>query len=268
MMEPNSHLEETIERYLGNKMSPEEKTLFEVEMASSPALQELVSIHQQMDSFYSEEEWVQGHPDKNLLLEKTALFEEDDTKAFAEKLKNFREAERKKSPRISTSLYYWLAGIASVVLVLWALLPKETVGMQDLYLQYYQAEDIGTLHVKGDDDDPLLQIEKDFRAQNYQATMAKASPILDTLSRPNVTLLLYLGNAQLQLNQFEEAEATFNTIIHSNTLDFHKGYWYQSLLFLKKEDKVRCMDVLEVISEHPSYFKHEAAKALLKDLKD
>jgi len=267
-MEPNSHITETIERYLGDEMSPEEKTLFEAEMVASPALQELVSIHQQMDSFYREEGWVQGHPDKNLLLEKTALFEEDDTKAFAERLKDFKEAERKKSPHISTSLYYWLAGIASVILVLWALLPKETVGMQNLYLQYYQVEDLGTLHVKGDGDDPLLQIEKDFRVQNYQATIAKATPIVDTLSRPNVPLLLYLGNAQLQLNQFEEAEATFNTIIHSNTLDFHKGYWYQSLLFLKKEDKIRCMDVLKIISEHPSYFKHKKAKVLLKDLKD
>jgi len=68
----------------------------------------------------------------------------------------------------------------------------------------------------------------------------------------------------MQLNKFDAAEVTFNSLIASDYLDAQKGYWYKALLYLKKKDTETARALLETIIANQYYNDAKAAELIEK----
>ena len=69
----------------------------------------------------------------------------------------------------------------------------------------------------------------------------------------------------MELNQFQEAEKTLNSLISSNLIDAEKGYWFKSLLYLKSNQIEKVKATLSLIIKN-SYFNNKKARELLESL--
>ncbi|MEZ4778195.1 MAG: hypothetical protein R2786_02295 [Flavobacteriaceae bacterium] len=265
-MENNSE-NEALERYLTGQMTPEEEAAFEVVINSSPSLREFLQHYEALDQWGTEESWPMYEVSRELLEEKQPLFDNPETLAFLEKVKAFRKDNPSRPARIKIRrLWFAIGSAAAVLLLLWAVFPHEK-SMQELYLQHNSWNEVPSLTAKGDSMEALsFSIETQFTSRDYEKVIATSQMVPDSLLQQNIPMLLYVGISHMELNDFDTASAIFEHIITSKTLDFHKGYWYQSLLYLKKEDKVACREVLQKIIMNPGYYKYKEAMELWKEL--
>ncbi|MEM7185084.1 MAG: hypothetical protein AAF466_00390 [Bacteroidota bacterium] len=263
-MEENEAQMEVLRRYLNGELSREEQAAFELEMAQSPSLQETVALHQQIDRFEDEEDWPDFEGDTSAIKAHIPLFEDDSTREFSEKLKNFRaNSSANNQPRVPR--WAWVSGIAAcLALLLFLALPGST-SMDSLYVEHSSWEELPSLNVKGDPADEAV-IEQLFIQKKYTEVLSTIDQIQIDADTPVAALWLYEGVAQLELEQYENALKTFQKLSNSDLIDHHKGYWYTAMVYLKKGDKESLISTLEHISQRQDYFRNKEAKELLKEL--
>ncbi|MBX2828795.1 MAG: hypothetical protein KTR22_11570 [Flavobacteriaceae bacterium] len=257
-----------IERYFLDEMSEEERSDFEKKMKEDPEFKERVAMHTFLHQMEDEEAWPDLEIDTEELKNEAALFREEDTVAFAEKLKAFCDTEQPSVPKKGLPWNRkWIGAVAALLLLaLFVFYPKEP-SLSELYNDYQNWDNLPSLVTKSDASDTLKELEYRFRDSNYEGVIDMADQIHFSANSGYAQASLYVGVAYLELGQYEAAISQFDALINSESLDFHKGFWYQALTYLKKEDKENCMGVLELISENPTYFMHMEAKALLKKLR-
>lgn len=256
---------EKIERFILGKMTPEEHADFEKAMESSPHLREKVALHKAIIGLEDEDDWIDFDGDSEILKKESALFRSEETLQFSEKLKEFRNNElHKKSlrrPWLNRSLIGAIAAI--LIAAIFVFYPKDPT-MSSLYEEYHNWEELPSHTTKGDGANSIKELESLFRSENYNGVIILANSLNITASSPQAWL--YIGVSHLELDQYQTAIQSFDHLIQSNSIDFHKGYWYKALTFLKQDDKEKCIEVLKIIVANPTYFSHENAKKLLKEL--
>ncbi len=267
-MEKDDPEYKNIERYFNNDLTDEERLAFEERLKTSSSLREWVGIYKDLNLIDDEEEWIHFKGDPTVLKKEAALFKDPETKVFSDQLKKWRQEQEKETPKIKR---YWLRPLitsaAAVLLIAVFLLYPKGENFSSLYDQYDNWNDLPSLTVKGDNEDAVIQLERSFKAKNYQDVIERAQDLLETSNNTTSQIRLYQGVSYIETASYDKAIMTFDTLIQSDAIDSHKGYWYKALVFLKQEQKENCVKILEIIAANPTYFKHQEAKGLLKKLK-
>ena len=268
-MEQENFINEQLERYLNDQMTPEEKEQFEKQIAQSPELQELIELHEQLNVLDDDAEWITFEGDVNEIKEKIPLFEDKETKAFSEKLREFRNDQVGPTGRKSV---VWkrlavFSGVAASILLALFITLKSGADLNQLYVENSHWNELPSLTVKGDTSIEKAIVEQLFQQKKYAEVITSVRDISLNSQETDMTLILYQGVSQLELDQYERALNSFREITSSNTIDHHKGYWYTAMVYLKQGDKESLIQSLEVVAANPTYYKHAEAVAMLKELK-
>ncbi|MEM7086702.1 MAG: hypothetical protein AAF489_11000 [Bacteroidota bacterium] len=269
-MEQDNFINDSLERYLNDQMTPEEKAQFEKQIAQSPELQELVELHEQVNVLDDEADWITFEGDVNEIKEKIPLFEDEETKAFSKKLSEFKSNQMGATGRKSVvwkRLAVFSGVAASILLAVFLTLQTGGGDLDQLYVEHSSWNDMPSLTVKGDLHLNKAIVEQLFQQKKYAEVITSVREISLNSEETDMALLLYQGVSQLELDQYENAINTFAEITSSNTIDHHKGYWYTAMVYLKQGDKTSLIKSLEVVAANPAYYKHTEAGNLLKELK-
>lgn len=243
-MERTSKIFDTIEQYLANTLSIEDRKVLEKEMAEDPEL-------------FLE---VQKHRELRDVLQDTELLD------FKRKLQIAQQeyyAEEKETRRLNW-LRYSGAAAAIIVLIGMGSLFWENLGKQasatELYAEYYQP-----YPAQGQ-----VRSEKDKQHKNITAAYAHAQynevvnsfTILNDDEKTN-ELKLYAGNSYLNLSKEEKAIAVLKTIPTTSGL-YEDGLWYEVLSYLKMNNKEATLTSLEKLILYDGRYKTKALELRVK----
>ncbi|WP_299683900.1 tetratricopeptide repeat protein [uncultured Dokdonia sp.] len=258
---------EAIERYLLMEMPPDERKSFEEKIAQNAELKEQVALYKALYATDDDsEEWITTEKNNELLKKEATLFRAQETKDFSKALKDYRAANTKTKRSFFTP-QLWSAIAAVIIIGIFILYPKSP-SLSKLYENYHNWEELPSYVSKGDDKALTLKnIETTFRSKNYQNVISISQTLDTSIYNTNPQISLYIGVSHLETNQHENAITAFDRLIQSNAIDFHKGYWYKALVFLKKGDKENTIKILETIVANPTYYNYEKAKELLDEIK-
>lgn len=255
-----------IERYLLMEMTLDERESFEKEMSQHPELKEQVALYKALYSTDDDaNDWIITEENSDVLKKEIALFRAKETKEFSDLLKKYRQTNTKKKSSIFTPKVW--SAIAAVLIIGGFILYPKSSDLPDVYEQYHNWEELPSFISKGDDTDRILKdIETTFRSKEYQHIISVSETIDPSVYESNPQVLLYIGTSYLEIDQYKNAIEVFDRLIQSNAIDFHKGYWYKTLAFLKKGDQENAIKTLETIVKNPTYYNHTKAKELLDEI--
>ncbi|MBL4662750.1 MAG: hypothetical protein JKY22_04150 [Flavobacteriaceae bacterium] len=268
-MEQDNFINDSLERYLNDQMTPEEKAQFEKEIDQSSELQELIELHEQVTVLDDEADWITYKGDVSEIKKKIPLFENEETKAFSKKLREFQNNQMQttgRKPIVWKRLAVFSGVAASILLVLFFTIQRGD-NLDQLYVAHSNWNELPSLTVKGNSVSDRTEIEQLFILKKYTEVVSNVKKITINSEEKDATLLLYQGVSQLELDQYENALQTFTELTKSNTIDHHKGYWYIAMVYLKQGNKETLIESLEVITSNSTFYKHTDASDILKKLK-
>lgn len=262
--EENKH----IESYLLGHLSIEEVALVEKRMSDDIRFRESVLLHKQLFESLSENNWSSAkNVDPKRLQEYEALYRDKETAQLKETLIQAQINYKKNTPKSIRPWFYYLSAAFVAILITIAVLIPQQQTPQELYVEYYTLSDIPSLATRGGEEDTsLIDAERYFEEGNYKNVLAILTPKVSSVVRNKASVLLYKGISEMELRQFEKAQATFDQLIESDLTDASMGFWYKALLFLKMEAKEKTKMTLFQIQKSPSNYKYKEAKSLLEKL--
>jgi len=254
---------EQIESYLSGHMNPDELIKFKELLESNTSVQEYLKINYEIQRQFDSEDWVfekkiEGGEMEDIEKEiKSKSFKL--SKSLIESVSLSHRKNHKSSNR------YFYAGIAAVIVVFFTItfLIKSNLDSSELYVFYSDYSGLPTFVNRGSGK-VLENAEELFKNGRYAEALQIFSEN-SSQSDNKATIYIYQGLSQIELNQFSNAEATFNSLINSNLIDSQKGYWYTALLYLKQERIDEVKEVLNIIISN-SYYNHEKAQDLLNEI--
>lgn len=268
-MEQDNFINDQLERYLNDQMEANEKAEFEKQIAQSPELQELIELHEQVTVLDDDAEWITFEGDVNEIKEKIPLFEDKETKAFSAKIREFRNDQVGSTggKSIAWKRLAVFSGVAASILLALFTTFKSGANLDQLYVENSNWNELPSLTVKGDTSLEKAIVEQLFQQKKYAKVITSVRDISLNSQETDMTLMLYQGVSQLELDQYQNALNSFREITSSNTIDHHKGYWYTAMVYLKQGDEESLIKSLEVVATNPTYYKHTEAVTMLKELK-
>ncbi len=244
-MENNPETFDTIEGYINNRLSQEERAAFEKEMIADPELHLEVEKHRAIHKTLSNK----------------------DTLEFKEKLIHITQKIEQQNKTTTAMISPALKIAASIIIILavgtllWYTLNNQNQ-TQDLYATYYTpftTEDV----TRGEIDNDFQKIVQSYSKGNYQKVIPTLEEIIKT-NRQEV-LKLYLANSYLNTNQEEKAITLFEGI-QKNSSYYEVARWYLSLTYIKLNQTNTAIPVLEEVIVYDGIYKNNAIqlkKALL-----
>lgn len=245
---------EWIERYLDRSLTPDEIRDLEKRMAEEPDLKSKYQEHLQL---------IQGIRYSHLRekLEQLKTLENSlpaiEARAAAQKQIFIRK--------------YWkpLALAASILLAAFSylFLYDPAPATDRLFATYFEPFDSpGPGLTRGQNDTPeLTWRQKGYQAYDngrYQEAIAFFDKALQEKNDPIVDLCM--GNAYLKLEQYEKAEAVFESMLKDHDDLVTQANWYLALTYVKQNKLERAKSTLWGISKSSTY--GEKAMKLLKEL--
>lgn len=270
MKQTNEYL---IAAYLRDEFSsPEEETEFKKRLADDSEFQEELAFEQELFDTFQEDSWATtSEVSSEDLHTYKKWFEEEEVGDWKQTLSSAMKPVSETPVVPIKARRNWMA-VAAMILVL--LIPiyflmNRNVTPEELYASHINFKDLPTFVVRGDSDAQNLHIiaQQQFEAGDFlkSSETLKRSMVKDP--NPDAVLYIYLGLSQLELDQFEDAEATFIQLQQLDAIESERAYWYLALLQTKKgaysEAKKR---LNEIISKQ--YYGYKEAKSLLKDIQE
>ncbi len=241
-MERTPEIFEKIERYLTNRLSPEELVDFENEIANNPKLQSEIETHKTLHNTLSDQETL-------LVKEKLIKVSKEVKKEESSFVKSIFS-----SPLKIAATIIMLLGISAF---LWNTLDS-TEELRDLYVAHYTpfpAEDI----TRGQANTTLQNIMDHYNKGAYEkviTTLEKNTNLIDQNE-----LSVYLGISYLNTSQEQKAILQFERVSEKNR-HHEASRWYLSLTYLKLNDTQRTIQILEEIIKYNGVYKNNAARLL------
>lgn len=253
-----------IDNYLKGLLSEDEKKSFLERLNSDSNFKAKFELEKQLFDTLNDDSWSFVEDQSDAVNDYVKLLNEDDLINLKKSLAtaNFNNNANKLKP--TKRLFYYLAAASIIVLIGFQLFFNQSVSNQELYNNYVALDDLPSFVSRSDSNEDLANAQKLFEDKKYEdALTIFQSQLNENSDQSNV--LIYQGLAQTELDKFDDAEATFNTLINSNLLDSEKGYWYKALLFIKID---RVEDAKQLLNKiiNESLFNHEKAKQLLSEL--
>jgi len=267
-MSIDNNIYDKIKAYLGNEMTNEDRTNFELEIKYNPDLKDTISIFKTMAPIYSETDWALYDGELKHLKETSNLFKGEAIEAFSKQIKNASNnynAKKKKSTFIK-----YISSLAAAIVILFSgyhFLNTETTSLE-LYNNYYTIKDLPSFTTKNDTLNTLVEAETFYIAKQYKKALNKfklSESYMDSKLNPNLTL--YIAICYIELNEYNLALERLNVLLKSDSLDAHKAYWFMALSYLKQNNKTKVIETLELLIKDENNFNFLKAKKLLNELK-
>ncbi len=254
MIDPSTY--ELIEKYLADAMSAEERRNFEEEMKSNPALQEEVSLHQEVADV------LKGDSVHELRMTLKEIDQSYDLPKDAPPTAKVRQLPFRR-----------LAAIAAVIAVLISaalfLMPANSLSSGELFAQHYEPYDmvLNQRSVEGD-----LSLSQNINAavnayesQDFEQAAILFKKLSETQNEAEV-YRLYHAISLLSSGNGEEATRAleaFNTT--ASPLYIEQGRWYLALAYLQNDHVEKAKSTFQAIKE--GGFRYKEAKEILNNLK-
>lgn len=261
--------DDLIEAYLNHKLPDDALRSFEERLKIDAPFFDKVQLEKQLFESLNDNDWnfVSTSDIEDAQAYKT-LFESEDVQQLKASISQ-AGSEYKKERR--TSRRNWvLYSSAAIIAILFTAFSLWNTGSSEteLYATYLNLSELPSFASRGDDDDSktLIKAQRLFEKGVYEETIPILKNTSENITDFKATQYKYLGIAQMELNQFDEAEQTFTKLIASTDLvDANHGYWFKALLYLKKGEKDKASTVLEKIIKE-QLFNHQKAAELLSEL--
>lgn len=262
--------EELIEAYLTNNLSGSELIAFEERLENDKDFFDSVQLEKQLFESLDEESlgYISNKEHTSVHAYKAA-FESDATKDIKNAIIKAEESYNKKPKRKLYTILY--AAAASVIFFISIFSWNETnESPSSLYTTYIELSTLPSFAERGDDSsDVLLNAQRQFENKSYtEAITILQEALKDTTDHRSVKYV-YLGIAQMESDEFDDAIHTFETLAQSNFIDAPLAHWYMALLSLKKDDSKQAEIHLKKVITEDLYNKTKAEELLRKieDLK-
>ncbi|WP_298419855.1 hypothetical protein [uncultured Kordia sp.] len=258
-------------RYLNDEMNELERKRFEQKLANDEELkQELVLEKELREALHEDSDYniFQNNQNNEELTKLKTKLRSDEYQQLSNAIKNVgTEYLEEKTVKPRTN-YYKYAMIAAVLILFCGIYFSQVNTSLD---SYYDANvnwsELPSFIEKGQQENLFSQGELAFRASNYEEAISKFSKI-ESSHESYVFSLQYLGASYDILNKNEEAIATFQKLSKSGNSNEHsKGYWYETLIYLKMNNKEKTIISLKNLTKKSKNYKYKEALKLLDELK-
>jgi len=235
----------TLQRYLDDDMSEQERKTFEKNIEENETLKNEVATYKTLAAGIA----YQG---KKAAWEKVQALE--------------KQAEQRPTPvKPMGKNRLWYAIAASVALLITAYFIFFHTGSEpeELFAEYF--EPYPALAYAPNRNDTVAENLKEqafgaYSNENYDEAINLFQQILEKEDEPVVWF--YLGNAYLAGNQPENAIQAFNKTLENNTDVTNQSQWFLALSYLANNNPDRAVDVLEQLSNTNSTYKNKAEQLL------
>lgn len=254
-----------IENFLRNKLSEEDRNQFLKRIEEDKNFKEEFLIEKQLLEALNDDDW---NFIKNINTSEIEEYEELFNSEKTIEVKNKIEEAfliyktNIKRKRIIT----FFTSVAAVVLLLFVLnnFLNSSTDFEKIYVDNIELDKLPSFANRGKDNavSNLIIAEKFFKEKKYKESVSKFNKALLS-NKENGSIYVYKAISEIELGQFSKAEETLNKLINSDLIDAEKGYWYKSLLFIKKKEIEKAKKLLNLIVDK-SYYKYNKAKELLE----
>ncbi len=254
-----------IENFLRGNLSEKEKEDFLIKLKIDSDFNEKFLFEKELFETYSEDEWNSKNLNPELVKEYKELFQNSETqqlKTVIDKVQNkFQESPKKKV--FTKRIIYLSAAMIALLFTVYTLIPK-SISNQDLYFAYIQKDKLPSLISRSTNETDLVIGQEYFENKNYKESLRIFKKEFENSNVKNANIYLYIGISQIELNQFENAENTFDLLINSDLIDAPKGKWYKALLYLKNNQTEKTKRLLQEIVNEKSFNYILAEKLLIE----
>ena len=135
-----------------------------------------------------------------------------------------------------------------------------------LYSEYIKQTKLPSFVNRGENDAMvnLVEAEKSFKNREFKIALKGFNENLQK-DKKNSTVYMYCAISYIELEEYVNADQILDSLISSDLIDYQKGYWIKSLLFVKQNKLEEAKEQLKFVIKN-SYFKHKEAKELLSKL--
>lgn len=258
-----------IQNFLRNKLSEKEKYLILSRMKVDESFREKVNFEKQLLLNLNDSEWNTSNAyELPEVKEYEELIKGDSTQKLKQTLAKVNIAYQNTQKKKAT--FQWLYAVAAIITILigtYIFSLYNTTSYQELYANYLNISDLPSLVDRGKTNEKsLIEAQKLFENKKYSETLEILTKEINRIEKDKATVYLYTGISQMELNQFEDAEKTFDLLINSKLLDAPKGIWYKALLFIKQNRTEKAKELLNKIAKSPTNYKSQEALQLLEKL--
>ncbi len=259
-----------LQEYLTGEMNNDEKELFYFEIKNNPSLQEFLDIYEQIDSFNSQDKWNIYQGDKSLLKETVFLFKQDDVKEFSNKIKFVKNKKNYLSLKRNNRFnFIAFAGIVACSVVLFfTFIFQQPDNLNNYFIENSKWDNLPSFTIKGDSlNGQKIDLEELFLNKEYEKVISLSTEIQNSSKYVDPDILIYKGIALLETNQYKLSLEVFDLLISKkNLIDYHKGYWYKSLVYFKMNNLPKAIETLNIIASNRDFFQHNKATKILEQL--
>ncbi|WP_397363755.1 tetratricopeptide repeat protein [Olleya sp. R77988] len=241
------------ENYLSGNLSAEEIAKFENKINTDEAFKQAFTIYKDLSANLEHE--IANH-------ENTTSFKAN-LESISNKYFNKENSETKTVTTKKTFSLYKFAVAASIALLMGFFVYNQFSGGAN----YTDFNNHGTLDfgVRGEEGNVglLIKTTKAFNNKEYE----KAKEYLEELLQDdpeNVEYNFYYAITNIELDAFEKAETTLNSIKEGDSAYNNRATWYLALSKLKQDKKAECLALLRQIPEDAD--DYHQVKKLLEEL--
>ncbi|WP_298540394.1 hypothetical protein [uncultured Aquimarina sp.] len=259
-----------IQNFLKNTLSEKERREVLSKIAVDSSFREKVNFEKQLLFNLNNSEWSLSNAyELPEVKEYEELLKSSTTQELKSTLSNVNTEYQNRQKKKMKS--WWLYSGAAMILTLIGLstfLLYNSPSNKELYTNYINLSDLPSLVDRGTNNQTklLVNAQKLFEAKQYKNALQILTNDLDSIQQNKAIVYLYTGISQMELNQFTDAEKTFDKLINSKLIDAPKGTWYKALLYIKLDKVSKAKELLFQISQNPSTYKSKEASELLDTL--
>ena len=258
--------QENIIAYLRDELSEDQENKFLASLETDKELNQEFLVHKQLFDALGADSWSQSSEDNQEYESLVALAKSDQLQRLKSSLKE-AEAAHQLTKDSTTFINWRVWSVAAVLLAVVGIFSvlNSTPDYQELFDQYSDKTSISSVIERGDTMSNLeVQIETAHREKKYLEAIS-LSQSLDLSQVKNAAIILYMGDSNVRLGQYNDALEIYNYLINSNLLDAPKGLWFKALTYLKMEDITNTKATLQYIVAN-NLHNAALAKELLTEL--
>lgn len=252
-----------IAQFLRGELSNEAQLVFEKKLNNDADFKAQFLFEQQLFQSLNDTDWHFEHPNSPLVADYKKAFDSEAVLQLESVLKT-ENAKYQATQKPSNTKYIYSVA-ASLLLLVSVLLFNKHDTPQELYATYLNATELTSIITRGTHQDELSKAQVYFEHQDYKKALAILETEMQLAENTSGVMYTYVIVCQMQLQQFDKAALSIDTLIQSDLLDAEKGYWYKALLYLKQDDVAQSKAVLTHIVTQQLY-NHTKAQALLDAL--
>ena len=255
-----------IDNYLKGLLTKNEEKSFLERLETDAEFKDNFKLEEQLFNALDNNSWSFTNKNNSEVNDYKKLLQQDDLQNLKKTLSETNINYNSKNSIPNRRWFYYLVAASIVVLIGSQFLFNNSLSNQDLYEDYIALNDLPSFVSRSDNSSSLIEAQNYFEDKRYK----EALTIFNSISKEQEltgTLLIYKGISETELGNYEQADKTFDSLIHSDFLDAEKGFWYKALTYVKADRVEAAKTILAEIITRKLY-NHLQAKELLEKIKN